>query len=75
MDELREFPPYLLDALRQPLEDGEIRVSRVLGSHTYPARFQLLAATNPCPCGYLGDREKPCVCSATAVEKYRNRIS
>lgn len=75
MDELREFPPYLLDALRQPLEDGEIRVSRALGSFTYPARFQLLAAANPCPCGYSGDREKPCVCAAASLEKYRNRIS
>lgn len=75
MDELREFPPYLLDALRQPLEDGEIRVSRAIGSHTYPSRFQLLAAANPCPCGYSGDREKACVCVPSALERYRNRIS
>lgn len=65
----------MLDALRQPLEDGEIRVSRASGSHTYPARFQLLAATNPCPCGYSGDREKLCTCAPAALERYRNRIS
>lgn len=75
LDEFREFPGFLADGLRQPMEDGEIRVSRAGGSHAYPSRFQLLAASNPCPCGYLGDRERACSCPPGLVERYRSKIS
>ncbi len=72
---MREFPTSLLESLRQPLEDGEIRLSRANIHVTYPSRFQLLAATNPCPCGYLHDDEKRCECPPGSVERYRAKIS
>lgn len=75
LDELREFPLRSLESLRQPMEDGEIRLSRVSAHVTYPAKFQLLATANPCPCGYLGDQEKNCSCSPGAIERYRSRLS
>jgi magnesium chelatase family protein len=75
LDELPEFPRSVLDTLRQPLESGEVMVSRARGSHRYPASFQLLAAMNPCPCGYLGDDDPPCRCSPDAVARYRARVS
>jgi magnesium chelatase family protein len=75
LDELAEFPPHLLDSLRQPIEEGVVHVARKGTSVTFPARVQLVAATNPCPCGYLGDERRPCRCSLAAVERYRRRLS
>lgn len=75
LDEFAEFHRDLLEALRQPLEDGVITVSRASGSVTYPARVLLVCACNPCPCGYWGDPVERCRCSAHALEKYRNRLS
>ena len=75
LDEFPEFPPKLLEALRQPLEDNEITVSRAAGSVTYPANLTLIAAMNPCPCGYLGHPNKPCTCSPAAIRRYVRRIS
>lgn len=74
LDELAEFQARTLQTLRQPLELGVVRVVRVEGVFEFPARFQLIAASNPCPCGYLGDKERSCVCSANAIEKYQARI-
>lgn len=74
LDELGEFAPSALDALRQPLEDGVVRVSRAHGSATFPARFCLVAAMNPCPCGFLGSVE-PCRCSDVARRRYLRRLS
>lgn len=75
LDELAEFPRHTLEALRQPLEDGYISVSRASGTCLFPARFTLIAATNPCPCGYLDHPVKDCVCSPGQIIKYRKRIS
>jgi len=75
LDELPEFRRDLLEALRQPLESGEIVVSRVRGNLTFPARFILVTAMNPCPCGYWGDEEKVCTCSAHEVFRYQKKIS
>ena len=75
---LDEFPEYRLSALeglRQPLEDGEVTISRRLTSVTYPARLMLVAAMNPCPCGYSGDGERECVCLAFRLRQYRSRLS
>lgn len=75
LDELAEFPRSHLDALRQPLEDGRVVISRQGVSATFPARFQLVGASNPCPCGYYGDHRRPCVCSESQRSRYRQRIS
>jgi magnesium chelatase family protein len=75
LDELPEFRRNVLEALRQPLEDGVITISRSSLSATFPARFLLVAAMNPCPCGYLGDPHRRCRCSATAVRTYQARVS
>ncbi len=75
MDELPEFNRDVLESLRQPLEEGEITVSRVQGSLTFPARFILVAAMNPCPCGYYGDPEKECRCSPGEILRYQKKIS
>lgn len=75
LDELPEFPRQVLDNLRQPLEQGYVAVSRARGRHVYPARFQLIAAMNPCPCGYLGSEEIPCRCSPDAINRYQMRVS
>lgn len=75
LDEFTEFRRDLLEALRQPLEDGRIVVSRASGSVTYPARVLLVAACNPCPCGYYGDPVVPCRCPASAVERYQRKLS
>jgi len=75
LDELPEFRRDLLESLRQPLESGEIIVSRVRGNITFPARFILVTAMNPCPCGYWGDGEKECTCSAHEVFRYQKKIS
>ena len=75
MDELAEFPRNHLDTLRQPLEDGFITIARKGVSVRFPSRFHLVAAANPCPCGYAGDRRKPCVCRPSEVARYRQRVS
>ena len=75
LDELPEFGRAALEALREPLESGVARISRVHEQITFPAEFQLLAAMNPCPCGYLGDGTDRCKCAAGRLEQYRHRIS
>lgn len=75
LDEFPEFHRDVLEALRQPLEDGEVTVSRSQVTATYPARFMLVAAMNPCPCGNRGSRTKPCVCTPTQIRRYVNRLS
>ena len=75
LDELPEFAPDALEVLRQPIETGEITLSRVNGTLTYPCRFMLVAAMNPCKCGYYGSRIRPCRCSEESVRRYRDRIS
>ena len=75
LDELPEFNRDALEVLRQPLEDGVVSVSRVSASYIYPADFCLVAAMNPCPCGYYGDVYRQCSCNNTQVQKYQKRIS
>ncbi len=75
LDELPEFDRRVLEMLREPLESGEIHISRATRQATYPAKFQLVAAMNPCPCGYLGHPSKPCRCTPDSVKQYRDRIS
>lgn len=75
LDELPEFSRDTLEVLRQPLEDGKVTVSRVQGSACYPCRFMLVAAMNPCKCGYLGHPTRECTCLPSAVDRYRQRIS
>lgn len=75
LDELPEFPRIHLESLRQPLEDGEVTVSRVAGTVTFPARSMIIAAMNPCPCGYAGDRLQPCTCTPAMRQLYRKRLS
>jgi magnesium chelatase family protein len=75
LDELPEFPRKALESLREPLEEGKITIARSSGSTTFPARFILLAAMNPCPCGYLGHPRRACRCSPLQVQSYRQRIS
>ncbi|MCL2672551.1 MAG: YifB family Mg chelatase-like AAA ATPase [Clostridiales bacterium] len=75
LDELPEFQRTVLEALRQPLEDGYITVSRASATVTYPASFTLVAAMNPCPCGNQGSRRNPCKCSETQIARYRGRVS
>lgn len=75
LDEMVEFPRNVLEVLRQPLEDGEIVIARAKHSIKYPAQFMLLGAMNPCPCGYLGDREKQCTCSEFQISRYQSRLS
>jgi magnesium chelatase family protein len=75
LDELPEFKKNVLEVLRQPLEDGRVTISRSLVSLTYPARVMLVAAMNPCPCGYLSDPIHPCSCTPIAIHRYRSRIS
>lgn len=75
LDELPEFSRKVLEVLREPLESGQITVSRAAYQADFPARFQLVAAMNPCPCGYLGDATRPCQCSPDQVKRYRARLS
>lgn len=75
LDELGEFPVHLLDALRQPMEEGHVVVARKGASVRFPTEFQLIAATNPCPCGFRGDRIRACECPPRAVDRYRRRLS
>jgi magnesium chelatase family protein len=75
LDELAEFDRSALDALREPLEEGVITIARARGRMRYPARFQLVAAMNPCRCGHYGDAEKPCRCAPGDAERYVARVS
>jgi magnesium chelatase family protein len=75
LDEFPEFTRQVLEALRQPMEDGHVTISRAAGSVKFPCRFSLVAAANPCPCGYLGDETKNCVCTPSAITRYQKRIS
>ena len=75
LDELPEFPRSVLEVLRQPLEEGVIHLSRARDSITYPAKFQLVAAMNPCPCGFWGDKKRACTCSLEQIRRYQNKIS
>jgi magnesium chelatase family protein len=75
LDEFPEFNRQTLEVLRQPMEDGQVTISRVAATLTYPARFALVCSMNPCPCGYAGDRRRRCRCSAGQIERYQSRIS
>src|SRR5438132_502554 len=75
LDELPEFNRRSLEVLRQPLEQGSVTISRALSSTTFPASFMMVAAMNPCPCGYLGDARHACKCNPLQIERYMGRIS
>ncbi|MBU1127212.1 MAG: YifB family Mg chelatase-like AAA ATPase [Patescibacteria group bacterium] len=75
LDELPEFPRSTLETLRQPMEDGVINITRVAGSIEFPAQFMLIAASNPCPCGFLGDPKKECKCSPRQISRYQSKLS
>lgn len=75
LDEFPEFSRSTLEALRQPMEDGEVSITRIAGSVNFPARFMLIAAANPCPCGYLGDPKKECKCTSRMIMKYQSKLS
>jgi magnesium chelatase family protein len=75
LDELPEFRKNVLEVLRQPLEDARITISRVMGTLTFPASVMLIAAMNPCPCGFFGDATHECSCSPIVIQRYRSRIS
>lgn len=75
LDEFPEFPRHVLEALRQPMEDGVVTISRAAGTVDYPAKFILIAASNPCPCGYLGDEKRQCRCLPGQIIRYQKRVS
>lgn len=75
LDEFNEFPRAVIEALRQPMEDGRLTIARSRERATYPSRFILVAAANPCPCGYLYDELKQCICSAKEIHRYRKKLS
>ena len=75
LDELPEFKRSVLEVLRQPLESGDVTISRAAGSFTFPADFQLVAAMNPCPCGHYGSVQRQCRCTSPQIQRYRSRIS
>jgi len=75
LDEFPEFPRHVLEALRQPMEDGVVQISRALGTMRYPSKFIMVAAANPCPCGYLGSKKKPCSCMPGDINRYRRKVS
>jgi len=75
LDEFNEFPRFVLEALRQPVEDGSVTISRSRERVTYPCRFMLVASSNPCPCGYLHHSKKACSCSPWEIQRYRKRVS
>ena len=75
LDEFPEFDKRVIESLRQPLEEGYVHVSRAKGSERFPAEFILIAAMNPCPCGYWGDSKKPCSCTPMNITRYQRKIS
>ncbi len=75
LDELPEFSRHVLEVLREPIESGKITISRAARQAEFPAKFQLLAAMNPCPCGFLGDKERSCTCALSLIERYRAKVS
>jgi len=75
LDELPEFKRSVLEVLRQPLENGEVTISRAMGSFTFPSNFMLIAAMNPCPCGYYGSTQRQCRCNQGQIQRYRAKIS
>ncbi len=75
MDEFPEFPRHVLEAMRQPMEDGIVTISRARGTLSFPAKFIMIAASNPCPCGYLGDQKKQCRCLPGQIIRYQKRLS
>jgi magnesium chelatase family protein len=75
LDELPEFKKHVLEVLRQPLEDRQVTISRAASTLTYPAAFMLVAAMNPCPCGFFSDPNHACSCSAPQIQRYRSKIS
>src|SRR5687768_6267553 len=75
LDEMPEFDRRVLEVLRQPLEEGRVTIARAARTVAFPARFVLVAAMNPCPCGFLGDERRPCRCTPTQIAKYRGRLS
>jgi len=75
LDEFGEFERSVIESLREPLEEGMITIARLQGRSTFPARFTLIAALNPCPCGYLHDRERPCTCRPSEIDRYRRKLS
>lgn len=75
LDEFPEFPRHVLEALRQPMEDGHITISRAAGSIKFPCRFTLVAAANPCTCGFFGDETRACTCMPHMITRYQKRIS
>lgn len=74
LDELAEFRPSVLQQVRQPLEEGSVRIARAEGTVAFPARFMLVGASNPCPCGYYGDADRACACSPARIQAYQSRI-
>ena len=75
LDELPEFPRNVLEVLRQPLEDGQVTISRAAMSLSFPARFMLAAAMNPCPCGYFNDKSRDCMCTPPMIQRYVSKVS
>lgn len=75
LDEFPEFPRSVLESLRQPIEDGYVSIARATSKVTFPAKVMLVAAQNPCPCGYLGDKSRDCVCTPSQVMRYRKKVS
>jgi magnesium chelatase family protein len=75
LDEFPEFDKRVIEALRQPLEEGMVTIARAKGTETFPAQFILVAAMNPCPCGFFGDPKKPCICTPSQLQNYRRKIS
>ena len=75
LDELPEFPRNVLEVMRQPLEDGTVCIARAAMSLTFPARFMLAGAMNPCPCGYFNDRSRECHCSPLIIQRYMSKMS
>jgi magnesium chelatase family protein len=75
MDEFPEYKSDVIEALRQPMEDGEVTITRAKAVAIFPAKFMLVASKNPCPCGYYGDKEIPCVCTINQINNYNKKIS